>query len=145
LNPLSADYPVTPTRGGASRRAPAQRRWLLCAVTLVLLLAHQALVARDHHGGGDRAEAMTGPAVVGSLVVPDDATPPADSPDAPATLRGACPAHQGTLPLPPTGGDPPLAAGGVAAPSATPLRIWAPPLLAGDPQRRRALLQVFRN
>ncbi len=133
----------------------ARRRLVLCVAALALLLAHQAFAAGDHRDGADGISMVAG-ALSAALLASDadrvgaatdlpDVVASLSGPDAPAALREACPAHQGTLPVPAPGLD---AAVLVARhPGATVDRRHAAahPPRAADPRRRRALLQVFRN
>jgi hypothetical protein len=138
-----------PRRGAGGYRAP--RRLVFCLAALALLLAHQAFAVGDRRDGASEDPVFAG-AVASGLLAPradvvgaapalPDAVAGPVAPGLPAAFRHACPAHQGTIPVPMPGSDDvsPTAPRPGAADGA------APPPRADDPRRRRALFQVFRN
>jgi len=142
-----------PRRGAGGYRA--QRRLLLGLAALALLLAHQVFAVGDRRDGASEPPVLAGVLssgllapqadVVGAAMELPDAVAGPVAPAPPAALRHACPAHQGTIPVPAPGfNDVSLA---VPRPGAADGRDngAAPPPRADAPRRRRALLQIFRN
>jgi len=128
---------------------------MLCLAVLALLLAHQAFAVGDRRDGEGEAPVLAGALSSGlrasqadvggaALDLPDAVAAPV-APGLPAAFRHACPAHQGTIPVPAPGFDDvsPTAPRPDAANGRD--NGAAPPPRADDPRRRRALLQVFRN
>ncbi len=128
---------------------------MLCLAALALLLVHQALAVGDRRDRAGEDPVLAGAFSSGLLAPRADVVGAApDLPDAvagpvapglPATLRHACPAHQGTIPVPVSGFDDVSLT--VPRPGAADGRDTgaAPSPRSDDPRRRRALLQVFRN